>query len=543
MSMRIQLVFVPGRRARLHSLCPKTTPLMITGMLRGDGIAADFSDFGVLDALDTGAVQPDVGHADTMGAGWMRFWGRSGGIFASASNDSAIGQENYGAWLSQTGQHLLTTSPSLIAWYVEDRDGYIASKAVSGYIRKCAPHIHQTILGPYMTRFGASAMTEFLFVDTAILGEETETLSALAENLGNVQAWRHIPGLLFRDGATLVHNPTPQPPMHTPRFGDTTYLPDHAGAVTPRGQFAIYPLSFIAHGADSKHLALDSPPQWPQTETSVFNAICALNRRYGAGAFQIEASHASRAALECFAEALLSQNVMAVYSLGGLTEPFDAALADRLFASGCRAVGFHAPTGSQRLLEDFHGRDMSISAIRATLRCCRAAGLFTAVHLCYPCPRDDYHTRAETELFIEACRPDGLHIEAPVLHPESLWFKRAPAYGFQLDYRAYQKWVGGQNVSPYRMQGWKNGRPKEARQSLMEAALQSGCIPGVTELYGLLARIARSAMDEPVFLEQLKHALAINDTKQMRFLMAQINGTLDILQSPDASMRHAAEAL
>ncbi|MCK5860957.1 MAG: hypothetical protein KAH38_00640, partial [Candidatus Hydrogenedentes bacterium] len=63
-----------------------------------------------------------------------------------------------------------------------------------------------------------------------------------------------------------------------------------------------------------------------------------------------------------------------------------------------------------------------------------------------------------------------------------------------------------------------------------EAMAESlGCIPGISEQQGLLARIARSAMEESTFLEQLQQGLRSNDPIQLQELMQCVNSTLDVL--------------
>ncbi|MCK5862299.1 MAG: hypothetical protein KAH38_07430, partial [Candidatus Hydrogenedentes bacterium] len=465
--MRIRLVFVPGRQARLDLLCPKTTPLILTGMLRNEGLFADYMDFGSLAAFSShkkdGHLEGDNGKTS------CHFWNRSDHSFsfrqtADTTQDAAIGTA------------ILHAAPSLIVWYVKNRDDYHTVKSISRYIRQQAPETHQTLIGPYITCYGASALNNFSSIDTGITGDQLSALIALSENIHTPESWGRIPGLIFhnRSGITCsTKNIYPVRNLLPPDFAAFSCQND---CPTKQGQFSLYPLSFVCNYSPEYGLKPGAIRPLQKSVPHLFDEMQTLNTCYGAGAFHIEAPHVAAPALERFADTLLENNFMTLYSLGGLTEAFSAPLADRLFASGCRAVGFHTPSGSQRLLEDFYGCNMSISALRATLRHCRAAGLFTVAHLRYPCPHDDYHSRAETELFLEACRPDGVTIEAPELMPESIWFTRAPEYGFLLDHRSFQHWIEcspkQRGAPPYRMQGWKKGHAEEARGTL-EAMAES----------------------------------------------------------------------
>ncbi len=538
MGTRVLVVFVPGHQATLPMLCPKTPLVMLAGALRGEGVAADCMDFGMLDRIARTTAKPGVSPPEDKLPGWMRLWRRQTDGSSSAGMIATTPYKTPHALVPEIGRAVLAVNPTLIAWHVGSRDEYRMTKAVSGFVRHHAPHIHQTLTGPYITAFGAYAIAGFAFADTGIVSNTVQALTALSETHDDTAAWRRIPGLIHREGAKLTCNPC-APPKTEACF--TAYLPTTHEVASAGAQFAVYPLSFEHDALVTDKLHFDTPLHWQPPEMRVFSIIQALHERYGAVVFHIDAHDVGPATLERFADALLAHNAMAVYSLGRLSQPCESALADRLFASGCRAAGFCVPSGSQRLLEDFHGRTVSVSALRATLRCCRAAGMFTAVHLCYPCPGDDYHTRAETELFMEACRPDGVQIDPPTLCPDSLWFKRAPLYGFQLDYHAYQQWAAGEKAMPYRMQGWKNGRADTARRALAHATQQLGCMPGITEQHGLLARIARSTSDEQAFLETLTTAFERQDAPALQHLMAQVNGTCDMLQSGVISS-HTAEA-
>lgn len=540
LSMRTRLVFVPGRQARVNSLCPKTTSIMLTEMLRNEGVFADHMDFGGLDAFVKDAADVVAAQDDAPG-----FWNRSVKSF-SLRQDSCSSSKQH-QHLETTTTALLSSSPDLLAWHLETRDDYNTVKEISRHIKQQAPGVHQTIMGPYVACYGASALNNFTSIDTGITSDVLSALVALSESIHAPESWGRIPGLIFHNRSGVACSTRNIHPKRNVLPSELNAFSKKNPTGTQQKQFGLYPLSFTCTCACGYGLKPGAIRPLQKSVSHLLDEMHFLNSCYGAGAFHIEASHVSNAAFERFADSLLANNFMTIYSLGGLTEPFDASLADRLFASGCRAVGFHTPSGSQRLLEDFYGCEMSISAIRATLRHCRAAGLFTVAHLCYPCPQDDYHTRAETELFLEACRPDGVTIKAPELMPESIWFTRAPEYGFIFDHRTFQQWVEcdgcAESAQPYRMQGWKKGRAKEARRSLEAAAIELGCITGVTEQHGLLARIARSALDETVFLEQLKQSLDSNDVDTLAELMQWVNSTLDTLHTGAALVGNTAEAL
>lgn len=259
---------------------------------------------------------------------------------------------------------------------------------------------------------------------------------------------------------------------------------------------------------------------------TLVDEIIFLQRRHNASVFHISAAHVSPAELLDLTNTLLVHNIVIIYSLGDITEPIGSSLAQRLFASGCRSVGFRAPAGSQRVLEDFYGCTTGASAMVASVCNCNAAGIFTAVRMCYPCPVDDYHTRAETELFLDTAKPASVCIESPALSPESVWFRQSSAYGFFVSHKEYHRYVAGGNAAygdlPYTMRGWSAKRVQQARTSLERFAVAAGCMIDVTEQSGVLARLMRSVMDEAEFLEELRNALEQHRPERLESLLSYV---------------------
>ena len=542
--MGTRLVFVPGNHVHLELLCPKTVPIMLAEMLHGEGIPADYVD---LSGLKTFADYPTVPEDASstpryafMKLGQIPFPNRQSNITPVETVAEQLQKDTL-------AKILKAPAPSLIAWYMETRNDFQRVRELSSYVKACSPEIHQTAIGPYIVHYGAAALNNVKSIDTGITGDPIAALTALSECVDDSESWGRIPGLLFHTRSGIASSPRNVYPCRNVLPHEFIFSTRRRKLPRKEKQIPLYSLTFNCNNIRGYGLKPGVARPLQKSVSQLIDEMSFLNRYHGAGIFHIEASHVSDATLERFADTLLANNFMTIYSLGDLTEPFDEKLADRLFASGCRAVGFSTPTGSQRLLEDFYGCEMSISAMRATLRHCRAAGLFTVAHLCFPCPWDDYHTRAETDLFLEACRPDGITIHSPELLPESIWFSRAPAYGFLFDHRAFQQWVeythSQQNATPYRMQNWKRGRSAEAKRSLAAHAENMGCITGVSERHGLLARIARSVMDEAIFLKRLKAGIENHDITELAALIQCIGNTLDTLHTDSMQIMESAKAL
>lgn len=544
--MRTRLIFVPGTKARLELLCPKTAPLLLAEMLRQDGVSADFVDLADIDVccMQSG-VSARVADFETSTNSWRRIM-----HFPFAMRHSSVGAPNAeSCFLMDVVQEKILQSPcpTLVAWYLDNRDDYLATKQMSVLLRACAPNIHQTLVGTYLEKYGAAVLQNFKSIDTGITGDIFTALAALSRSLDMPESWSRIPGLVFRTRSGITCAPRNIHPVKNMPPRDYSNHEKRRTLSEQRKQFPLYSLNFVCNAGDGYGLKHSAIRPIQKSVPHLLDEMRFLSRHCGTGIFHIDVPHVAGDTLERFAETLLGGDFMAIYSLGNITEPLDDKTADSLFASGCRAAGFRIPTGSQRLLEDFYGCDMSISAMRATLRCCRNAGIFTAVHLCYPSPWDDYHTRAETELFLEACRPEAIYINSPELMPNSIWFTRSHAYGFVFEHRSFQQWVEcatpQQDDSPYQMQHWKRGRSAEAKRSLTAHAENLGCITGITEKHGLLARVVRSVMEESEFLAVIKEGFSGNDSAKLGGLIQCVCRTTDLLHTDAVPFAKTAKAL
>ncbi len=538
MNVRIRLIAHGGASHSLEALCPNAEVYILEAALRSEGMPCDVVSYRGLDARRPVAEQSSASRMRGM-VGWAsRLTGHWGG-FPVLYQPSAAHDFQQPIELTQARVRQLLSSPaSVIAYYVENRHDCHDAIMLAAHVRDHGPDIHQTLIGPHAVRFGQSILGEHPSFDSALTGDPLSGLLSLADRLNTPDTWEGIPDFVFRnpEGVILFTGTGRQPFASNNRCG-LMQQPGNGHDTSRHDCFNLFSLSFSASpGACA-----------PKPMDRLLNEISYLRKKYNAIVFHLDAAGIPLDSIENFAETLLEDNIMLVYSLGNLSVAFNESTAERLFASGCRAVGFAIPSGSQRLLEDFYDCDMSISAMRATLRLCRSAGLFTVARMCYPCPRDDYHTRAETELFLEACRPDAVRFDMPVLTPGSQWYTRAYEYGFSVDHCKYLRWTMSASDAhpglPYQMRGWTTGRIAHERDSLNEVARALECVTGIAEREGLLARLSRSVMEEGLFLEQLKRALSERDTTRLAQLMAYANTSAGLFHPEEQAPRAASERL
>lgn len=535
MDKRVRLVFVPGNPVTLDSLCPKSHLLMLQSRLVAEGIAVDLLDFGTIRlthesrcsaAEDSGTLMP--GWMEQVVQGW-------GGFPVLHRVKPGIEQHQGDSTKAALLDRLTEGQPQFVAFWIQDRDAYREVKELSRGIRGVLGETCQVAAGPYAVHYGACALTDCASLDAIITGNMTESLLALLNSDTSAGSWQSVPGLISRNADGGVRK-------HETRDFPCNVVPLAVGGLQPReelAQFPLFPMTFSLLPSDFYYQdarRLDCSIKEPEV---LVEEMKFLHRCFGARVFHVSAAYVGPDELADFADLLLKQNLVVIYSLGDVTECVGSAVAERLFASGCRAMGYRIPTGSQRMLEDFYGCSASISAMRASLRHCKAAGIFTVIRICYPCPADDYHTRAEIELFIAASKPDAVCLETPKIVPDSFWFRRASEYGFFINHKDFHRYVVGGNSAygsmPYTMRGWSAKRVRQEQAALTAVIIKSGCMVDVTEQQGILARLVRGTKAEAGFIEELQEALDSCDSIRLEKLVECMNANVRTLKTDVAS--------
>ena len=174
-------------------------------------------------------------------------------------------------------------------------------------------------------------------------------------------------------------------------------------------------------------------------------------------------------------------------------------IARLLEASGCRCIDFPLMSGSQRLIEDYFGLSHGVSQARASLRACRAAGIFASLGLVYPCPFDDRHTCAESLLFMDQTLPDAVKVSFPELRYGGRWTDAPEDYGFQVSATAMARWASACDTPqflpvraprPYRMGGIGERNDDADHDALLAEAKARGAALDMTAQEALVARTA-----------------------------------------------------
>ena len=174
------------------------------------------------------------------------------------------------------------------------------------------------------------------------------------------------------------------------------YVPSVYPALFGGGKLHLFPVSLGREAAES-----------PEAPAAVLAEIAAVQRAVPLGAFHLD-GYLSATTVNEVAAGLLAGGHRCQYSTGCMPGPLSDSVWALARASGCRAVEWLVPSGSQRLLDDHFNARFCVSHGRRAVRMCRLAGIYCAVRFLYPCTGDDTHTTAESVYFAEKAEPDSV---------------------------------------------------------------------------------------------------------------------------------------
>ncbi len=298
------------------------------------------------------------------------------------------------------------------------------------------------VAGDFVDHFSRLLLHGSIEFDAACLGSPESVIPGLARNLAHRERWNTIPGLLFRDGAGLAEG-SGSAVRIDPLFSSADYHPARYPGLLDGGKIKLFTLPQSTGHAHRGHYRGGSPPRKRVVREcrQMRSDLEQLHRLYGAEIFHVSGSHTPTEMVQGFASECLGLPFSIRYSRDAHVHELCADAVQALSVSGCEAVGLSLLTGSQWTLSDYYGENWTISEAEACLRHIRAHGLYLHTEFTFPCPVDDYHTRAETFRIVRRNRPDGVHITLPTLVPGSAWFQHANDFDFALSLKKFEAWV------------------------------------------------------------------------------------------------------
>jgi hypothetical protein len=291
--------------------------------------------------------------------------------------------------------------------------------------------------------------------------------------------------------------------------------------------------------------------------TKAVQTICdemwRLGAMHGATAFRfpdgdVPASHVNAVALE-----LIRRRMRVTYSRRLHLESVVPAMFPTLRMSGCLAAAYRVDSGSQRLLEDFFGRALSISTVESILRASRDDGIYTIAEFTYPTPHDDHHTLAETLRLISRANPNAVQIRFPEIIPGDAWHESPRRFGFRMRPDRYlgrliqtgrrpgfPAWLSWR--APYTASTFAPVTQLQMRNALFAEASSMGVSPTADADIPILFQLADLSARPSEALFRLEHDLATADGDRLVEFVHRFNAAACRAVAP-ASGRDSRTAL
>ncbi|MDQ7784746.1 MAG: radical SAM protein [Desulfomonilaceae bacterium] len=226
---------------------------------------------------------------------------------------------------------------------------------IAGLVKNAGPDIKIILGGPEATMKAEAVLPAFPEVDLIVRGECEHTVVDVVKNLGNGPVLGSIPGITYRNGSRIVHNPD------TPLITDLDALESRDYGLLPSiesfGQTRAYPLPVeVGRGCPygCVFCSLTSLLRRKFRVRSPEHIIAEtkeLQSRYNAKYFNFlhDNMTVSRQWILDLCDVIERENMDIRWDGPSRADSLDADLIKRLAETGCSGLYFGIETGSQRM--------------------------------------------------------------------------------------------------------------------------------------------------------------------------------------------------
>lgn len=429
MTTHCAVLYIPGWPMEVATFQPKAALATLAGELRAHGHTCSLHDFGTARFLRE-TVSPEL-TADLQTQLWCLDHGADDAVSLPAAwqlrkLDTRLAEALQQA-CERAAREVAADAQESVVLYIERAGDLAMAVATAQALRARAPRARVVGWGPSLAALAEAIVAETGCFDCLATGSASDVVELLASPQQR-DTWALVPGLAFRDGRR-VRGTAPAARGRVATSGGG-FSPDNYPAMAGGDKLNLITIGLASgHGGERAGGVLE-----PETMTPHAGSLTEEVRRVvaetGVTQFHFEGAEAPCGGMDALAHTLLNRGLTIRYSHTARVESADPATFYLLWASGCRAVDFRVDTGSQLLLDRVYRRSVGVTRVEQVLRNCRGAGITTVVGLTYPCPFDDYNTRAETVRLIGRAQPDGAYVEFPEPLPGSAWFANPTAFGF-----------------------------------------------------------------------------------------------------------------
>lgn len=296
---------------------------------------------------------------------------------------------------------------------------YPLTLRIAREVKRSHPHALIMLGGPQASAVDTATLRSFPFIDLIVRGEADETLPLLLDAVADARGFAAIPGVTFRSGGKIVHNPDapvildldrlPMPAFHLyPGLETCQTVPLEAGRGCPFSCKFCSTNGFFGH-----RFRLKSPGR-------VIEQMRFIRQNYGNTRFNLihDMFTADRQRVVGFCEALLACGEPFQWVCSARTDCIDDELIALMARAGCTGVFFGIETGSARLQKAI-SKNLNLSQAAARIRTSVRHHINTTVSLITGFPDEERRDLWSTIAFLmDAARFEGakpqLHILAPL---------------------------------------------------------------------------------------------------------------------------------
>jgi radical SAM superfamily enzyme YgiQ (UPF0313 family) len=315
-------------------------------------------------------------------------------------------------------------------------DGFEGSCMIAQEIKKTCPGVYVFGGGPHVDWFGAKIFQYCNVFDALVYGEGEEVIVMLADFVEGKRVLDDISNLIYLRNGGVVSTARKEiddlNALPLPAYDEDVYpamagnqklkmlLIDESRGCPNRCNFCLHPMK---------------SGRWKRKSVaSIIKEMERIKRLCGIRVFRFAGSNTPYTLVREFADEILSAGMNIEY-LAFINAGVDIPLSEfqRIKESGCFGFWFGIESANQEILTHIMNKNVKIDRLRATMKACKEAGLYTSGSIILPSPRESDLSKRETFDFLVDVAPDSIIIEPPVVIPGTHWANHNEKFDIEIN--------------------------------------------------------------------------------------------------------------
>jgi radical SAM superfamily enzyme YgiQ (UPF0313 family) len=353
--------------------------------------------------------------------------------------------------------------------------------AVAGAAKRAVPGVVVVAGGPHVHLYGHESVSHEA-IDYVVRGEGENTFPLLLDELARgTTAPRAVPGLVYRDGATIIETPPPEP------TGDLDTLPPPARDLVPvdryhsllSGRSAVSTM-FTSRGCPYRCIFCDRPHLGKRFRAhSAHYVVDEMVRCRQMGIRELliydDTFTVDRQRVVDICTALIRRRLDIAWDIRARVDTVDPELLDLLHTAGCERIHYGVEAGTDEILAMLC-KGITVEQVRRAFAWTRGAGIETLAYFMIGSPGERIeHIERTIELACEL-KPAYAHFAVTTPFPGTALYRRGLDKGLFDDF--WQAFAAHPTPA-FTPRYWEESLSREQLHDLLKAAYkQFYCRPG-----------------------------------------------------------------